>query len=112
MHDEVVAADVPDEPRRPVDVVGDLGGQAGQQLDGSVAADEPVVVVVRLEVVEVRVQDRERADPRSTRRRISSWMRMLPGRPVSGDRARISRARRSVPFTRASSSTGSNGLMM
>ena len=47
-----------------------------------------------------------------TWRSISSWMRMLPGNPVSGERFRISFARRSVPFTRARSSIGSNGLMM
>src|SRR6266511_3591968 len=34
---------------------------------------------------------------------------MFPGSPVSGDRARISRARRRVPLTRARSSTGLPG---
>ena len=51
-------------------------------------------------------------DSSRTIRSISSWIRMFPGSPVSGERLRISFARRSVPLTRASSSIGSNGLMM
>jgi hypothetical protein len=38
-------------------------------------------------------------------------MRLLPGSPVSGDTVRISAERRSVDPTRATSSSGSNGLV-
>ena len=109
--DEVVAADVADEPVGPVELDHGVLDDPRGRLDQPVAAHEPLLVVVGLEVVQVAVQDRERR-PSRTCRSISSWIRMLPGRPVSGERFRISLARRSVPFTRASSSIGSNGLMM
>ena len=54
-HHEVVASDVSDEAGRSDHLVDGLRDQAGQGLDGAVSAHEPVVVVVGLEVVEVRV---------------------------------------------------------
>jgi hypothetical protein len=58
-HDEVVAADVADEGLGVAEVP-DLPQQVGERPDGLVAAQEAVVVVERLELVEVDVQQRER----------------------------------------------------
>ena len=109
--DEVVAAHVADEGRRARHLGGDLADQLGRGLEHLVAPREPVVVVVRLEVVQVDVEQRELVLSAS-RRCSSSWMRMLPGSRVKGDWARSSLARRSTPRTRASSSAVSNGLTM
>ena len=44
---------------RPDHLVDGLRDQPGQGLDGPVPTDEPVIVVVGLEVVEVRIEERE-----------------------------------------------------
>ena len=105
--DEVVAADVPHEPAGIQHPLDHIVQDARQQVDDPVAVVVAVPVVELLEVVEIRVTDRELALC-SSWRRISRSISVVPGSRVDGCTDTSRSVRTSIASRRERCSAGEN----